>query len=98
MGAATLLFFATAVFTLLLCWSRQWNVLALLIFIEMSWVGLAGGFGLLSLFLLDVMWLYLTALVAILSGVELVLSLFAFATWHRGTGQSFMTSRSGRLK
>jgi hypothetical protein len=72
--------------------------LALLIFIELSWVSLAGGFGLLSLFLLDVMWLYLTALVAVLSGVELVLSLFAFTTWHRGTGQTFVTTRAGRLK
>ena len=44
------------------------------------------------------MWLYLTALVAVLSGVELVLSLFAFTTWHRGTGQTFVTTRAGRLK
>ena len=72
--------------------------MALLIFIELSWVSLAGGFGLLSLFLLDVMWLYLTALVAVLSGVELVLSLFAFTTWQRGTGQTFVTTRAGRLK
>jgi len=61
-------------------------------------VGLAGGFGLLSLFMLDLLWLYLTALVAVLSGVELVLSLFAFATWHRGTGHTFVATRGGRLK
>lgn len=98
MGVASLIFFGISLYTLLLCWARQWNVLALLIFIELSWVSLAGGFGLLSLFLLDVMWLYLTALVAVLSGVELVLSLFAFTTWHRGTGQTFVTTRAGRLK
>ena len=61
-------------------------------------MGLAGGFGLLSLFLLDLMWLYLTALVAVLSGVELVLSLFAFTTWHRGTGQTFINSRRADLR
>tara|TARA_B110000503_G_scaffold140248_1_gene230594 strand:- start:2767 stop:2985 length:219 start_codon:yes stop_codon:yes gene_type:complete len=72
--------------------------LALLIFVELAWVGLAGGFGLLSLYLLDVMWLYLTALVAVLSGVELVLSLFAFTTWHRATGQTFVSGRGQNLK
>jgi len=48
--------------------------------------------------MLDLLWLYLTALVAVLSGVELVLSLFAFATWHRGTGHTFVATRGGRLK
>jgi hypothetical protein len=66
--------------------------------VEIAWVGLAGGFGLLSLFLLDLMWLYLTALVAVLSGVELVLSLFAFTTWHRGTGQAFINPRRADLR
>lgn len=98
MGTAALLFFSASVYTLLLCWGRQWNVLALLIFVELSWVGLAGGYGILSIFLLDIFWLYLTALVAVLSGVELVLSLFAFTTWHRCTGQTFMATRAGRLR
>jgi hypothetical protein len=97
MGAATLLFFSVALYSLLLCWGRQWGIVCLLVLIEMSWVGVAGGFGLLSLYLLDVLWLYLTALVAILSGVELVLSLFAFTTWHRATGQSFAGNKVGRL-
>jgi hypothetical protein len=98
MGTVALLFLGTSLYALLLCWGRQWNILALLIFVELAWVGLAGGFGLLSLYLLDVMWLYLTALVAVLSGVELVLSLFAFTTWHRATGQTFVSGRSQRLK
>lgn len=67
-------------------------------FIELAWVGLAGGFGLLSLYLLDVFWLYLTALVAVLSGVELVLSLFAFSAWHRATGHSFVTTTDRSLR
>jgi hypothetical protein len=98
MGATALVFFGVSLYSLLLCWSRQWGVIALLLFVELAWVGLAGGFGLLSLFLLDLMWLYLTALVAVLSGVELVLSLFAFTTWHRGTGQTFLTTREGGLR
>lgn len=55
-------------------------MLAMLLFVELSWTFLAGGFGLLSLYTSDLVWLYTTALISILSGVELVLSLFIFIT------------------
>lgn len=72
--------------------------MALLIFIELSWVFLAGSFGLLSIYTLDLVWLYFTALIAILSGVELVLSLFVFITWHKLTGQTFVNIDTHTLK
>lgn len=98
MGLLTLIFFTAALHSLALCWGRQWNILGLLLFIELGWTFLAGGFGLLSLHASDLVWLYVTALIAILSGVELVLSLFAFVTWHRSTGQTFINSNSSTLK
>ncbi len=73
-------------------------MLALLLCVELAWTFLAGGFGLLSLYVADLVWLYATALVAILSGVELVLSLFAFIAWHKSTGQTFVSSSSQSLK
>jgi hypothetical protein len=98
MGLLTLIFFTAALHSLALCWGRQWNVLALLLFIELAWTFLAGGFGLLSLYVSDLTWLYITALISVLSGVELVLSLFAFVTWHRSTGQTFVDPNSTNLK
>lgn len=73
-------------------------MLALLLFIELSWTFLAGGFGLLSIYTLDLTYLYVTALIAILSGVELVLSLFIFISWHKSTGQIFVDYSSNNLK
>lgn len=98
MGLIILVFFTCALHSLALCWGRQWNVLALLLFVELSWVFLAGGFGLLSLYTLDLAWLYTTALIAILSGVELVLSLFVFIAWHKTTGQLFIDYSTQNLK
>jgi len=98
MGLVTLVFFSCALHSLVLCWGRQWNVLALLLLVELSWVFLAGGFGLLSIYTLDLSHLYVTALIAILSGVELVLSLFIFISWHKATGQYFVDYSSRNLK
>lgn len=98
MGITIAIFLGLCLHSLALCWSRQWGVVALLILVELSWFSLAGAYGLLSLYILDLTLLYLTALISILSGVELVLSLFAFLLWHKISGQSFGQNKNENIR